>query len=184
LIPGTAPGERLIRHLIEEHLMPFLGIVRRTPAVIVLAVLAVALSPGLSPAGIVNVDVFNLDFGTFNPATGTGVHNDPTIHVGDTIHWVFQQGSHDTTSLVGQTESWASPSPMAVGSTFDHTFTNVGNFTYICTIHGIDNGNGTAIGMQGIIHVTAVPEPSIILGISAIGMAIGGCCARRWRRSA
>ena len=162
--------------------MSCIGILRRTPTFSVLAVLAVALSPGASPAGIVNVDVFGAgsgDFGIFNPATMTGMHFDPTINVGDTIHWVFQQGVHDTTSLVGQTETWASPSPMPVGSSFDHVFTHVGNFTYICTIHGFDNGNGTASGMQGIIHV--VPEPSLILGISAVGMALGGCCVRRVR---
>src|SRR5438309_1317012 len=97
-----APGEGLISSSIEEHLMPFLDIHRRTPAFCVLAVLALALTPGASPAAIVNVDVFSNDFGNFS----TGQHVDPTITLGDTIHWIFQQGIHNTQSNAGQTESW------------------------------------------------------------------------------
>jgi len=162
--------------------MSCIGILRRTPTLTVLAVLAVALSPSASPAGIVNIDVFNNDFGIFNPGTGTGSHLDPTINVGDTIHWVFQQGVHNTQSVAGSAESWTSQVFLTLPATFDHTFTTPGNFTYICVVHGFDNGDGTASGMQGIIHV--VPEPGLILGISAVGMALGGCCMRRWRHSA
>jgi len=37
--------------------------------------------------------------------------------------------------------------------------------------------------MTGTITVVAVPEPGVILGISAVGMALGGWCSRRLRRS-
>ena len=156
------------------------GILRRTPAFFVSAVLAVAVSPGASPAGIVNIDVFNNDFGMFAPPNG-GTHVDPTITVGDTVRWNFVQGFHNTQSVVGSAESWTSPIISAPpGGTFDHTFTRVGTFNYFCIVHGSDNVDGTASGMIG--HVTVVvPEPSLILGISAIATAFGGCCVRRLR---
>src|SRR5437879_245490 len=120
--------------------MPCFGFARRSLAVPVLAALAVALAPGAAPAGIVTVDVFNNDFGVFNPAAGTGTHFDPTITVGDTIQWVFQQGFHNTQSLTGQADSWQSqPNIAPPVFTFNHTFTIPGDFKYICVIHGTDN---------------------------------------------
>jgi plastocyanin len=180
------PGEELFHHLLtEEQIMFVIGSKRRTPACIVLAVLAVALSPSSSPAGIVTVDVFNLDFGVFNPSTGTGTHFDPTISLGDTIRWNFAQGTHNTQSSPGQLESWASPITSAPpGGTFDHTFTHVGDFQYYCVVHTQTDANGFPVPgalMVAFIHV--VPEPSLILGISAIGMVIGGWCVRRRRKS-
>ena len=163
--------------------MSFIGNLRRTPAFFVLAVLALALCSAASPAGIVNIDVFNNDFGMFAPPNG-GTHVDPTINVGDTVRWNFVQGFHNTQSVAGSAESWASPIfTTPPGGTFDHTFTTIGTFNYFCIVHGSDNGNGTASGMAGFVRVVAVPEPSLILGISAIGMALGGCCMRRLRRS-
>ena len=78
----------------------------------------------------------------------------PTIHPGDTVHWVWDNGGHSTTSVVvpGQTESWDSKIQSAP-FTFDHTFTAVGTFNYYCTVHGFDAGGGNVGGMSG--HVVA-----------------------------
>jgi plastocyanin len=90
----------------------------------------------------VNVDVINF---AFNP-------NPVTIHVGDTIHWVWVSDDHSTTSVGGSIESWDS-GVLNNGATFDHTFTHAGTYVYYCKIHGQDNGNGTASGMSGMIMV-------------------------------
>src|SRR4051812_19407716 len=102
--------------------MPCNAFSRRTLTFAVLAVLATAVSAGASSAGTVTVDVFNNDFGTFNPGTGTGTHRDPTITIGDTVQWVFQQGFHNTQSLTGQADSWQSqPNIAPPVFTFNHT---------------------------------------------------------------
>jgi plastocyanin len=86
---------------------------------------------------------------------GNAFSPDPvTIHVGDTVHWVWDAGPHSTTSVMGVAESWDSGVHNA-GFTFDHTFTHAGSFAYYCTIHGVDNGNGTASGMAGMITVAS-----------------------------
>jgi plastocyanin len=76
-----------------------------------------------------------------------------TIHPNDTIHWVWDSGGHSTTSVAGIAESWNS-GVHSPAFTFDHTFTHTGSFPYYCTIHGFDNGDGTAGGMSGTIIVT------------------------------
>lgn len=97
----------------------------------------------------VTVDIINF---AFNP--------DPvTIHAGDTVHWVWQSDDHSTTSVSGSAEQWDS-GVHNTGSTFDHTFDQAGTFVYYCTIHGIDNGNGTASGMASKVVVLASPTPS------------------------
>src|SRR5690348_3309371 len=50
-----------------------------------------------------------------------------TIHLGDTVHWVWQGGFHNVKSVTGSAEQWNSGNPTStVGTTFDHTFTQVG----------------------------------------------------------
>ena len=96
----------------------------------------------------VNVDVQNFDF---NP--------DPvTIHVGDTVHWVWQGDDHSTTSVAGSAISWDS-GVHNTGFTFDETFNQAGTFVYYCKIHGVDNGNGTASGMASKVIVLAPGSP-------------------------
>ena len=141
---------------------------------LVLAAIVVLVSAGSATAQqTVTIEIFNFDFG--DHVTG---HIDPTIQVGDTIHWVWVTGFHSTTSLPGQTESWDS-GVQAPPFTFDHTFTNPGDFTYICSLHGFNNGDGTASGMHGIVHVVPVPEPPLVLLIvvSAGGLILA--CRRR-----
>jgi plastocyanin len=120
----------------------------------------------------VTVHVVNF---AFNP--------DPlTIHVGDTVHWVWDTDNHSTTSVAGSVESWDS-GIHSTGFTFDHTFTHAATFVYYCVVHGSDNGNGTASGMAGKISVlgTATPvsimvmpaNPSIAPGTTEQFMAMG-----------
>jgi plastocyanin len=100
----------------------------------------------------VTVDVINF---AFNP-------NPVTIHTGDTIHWVWQGDDHSVTTVGGSIESFDS-GVHNTGFTFDHTFTDAGTYIYYCTIHGVDNGNGTAGGMAASIvvlpSVTPPPPP-------------------------
>jgi plastocyanin len=73
-----------------------------------------------------------------------------TIPVGTTIHWVWVDGSHSTTSGPcpgncapdGLWDSGTASAPM----TFDRVFSQAGTFHYFCTVHGSS--------MQGDIVVT------------------------------
>jgi len=123
-----------------------------------------------SQAAIVVVHVFHNDY-SINPMGQPIV--DPVINTGDTIRWLFDMEGHSATSVAGIPEQWNSGFP-SMGSTFDHTFTNVGVWEYYCQSHGFDNGNGTAGGMAG--KVTVVPEPTTLL-VSAAGLI-----ALYWRR--
>ena len=143
------------------------SVLRQTGSLLV--VLAAVLGgPSRADADLITVHIVNFDF------TDTGIggtHFDPVIHQGDTVEWVWNQGFHSTTSVAGMTESWNSTAMASAGQTFDHTFTHVGTFAYYCSIHGADNGNGTASGMAGVVRVTAaVPEPSslVLCGIAGL----------------
>lgn len=104
-------------------------------------------------ADIVEVRVYNLDFSA--APSGQPV-TDAIIAPGDTIRWRWAGGVHDTTSVAGQPEQWASPTTGQNGFTFDHTFTTLGVSSYICTVHGIDLGGGNTSGMAGRITVTSL----------------------------
>ncbi len=99
----------------------------------------------------VQVDVINF---AFSPST-------VSIHVGDTIEWVWQASDHSTTSVNGSGVSWDSGVKNA-GFTYDVIFNQTGTFNYYCKIHGFDNGNGTAGGMSGTIKVTTAATLSSI----------------------
>jgi len=118
----------------------------------------------------VTVHVFNNDFSA--NVKGQPIV-DPTINVGDTIHWVWDEGLHSTTSVAGIAELWDSGVTSTVGHTFDHTFTKVGTFAYYCTIHGIDNGNGTASFMSGTITVKAAAPTLAINNVTVTEGNIG-----------
>jgi plastocyanin len=154
--------------------------IRRIALFAVALMLCAAIQAG---ASTVTVHIVNFDF------TDTGIggaHFDPTIHVGDTVEWVWDQGFHSTTSVSGIAESWDSTAMAAAGQTFDHTFTHLGDFSYYCVIHGADNGNGTASGMSGIVHViqsSAVPEPpSLVLAGLALATGLGAWARQRTGR--
>jgi len=120
-------------------------------------------------ADTVVVHVYNFDF-SINPSGQPIV--DATIHVGDTVRWVWDGGFHSTTSIAGMTESWDSGVTSMVGFTFEHTFTHEGVFTYYCTIHGSDTGGG-ASGMAGTVTVlsTAATLTDLTLNPTSV---IGG----------
>jgi plastocyanin len=61
-----------------------------------------------------------------------------TIHVGDTVQWVWVNGFHSTTS--GTCSGACTPdgvwnSGAGSGMTFSHTFTQAGTFPYFCMVH-------------------------------------------------
>jgi plastocyanin len=89
--------------------------------------------------------------------------NSVTIHVGDTVQWVWDSSHLSTTSVKGSAEHWNS-GVLNDGVTFEHTFNTVGTFAYYSTVGGTDNGNGTASGMSGtVIVVPQSPLTSITL---------------------
>jgi plastocyanin len=99
------------------------------------------------------VDVVN---SAFAPST-------VTIHVGDTIQWVWDSSHLSTTSVKGSAEHWNS-GLLNDGVTFEHVFNQVGTFVYYSTNGGTDNGNGTASGMSGtVIVLPQSPLESITL---------------------
>ncbi len=123
-------------------------------------------------AATTTVHIFNFDFS--ENMSGSPIV-DPVIDLGDTVHWVWDNGFHSTTSVAGIAESWDSGVLNGASHpTFDHTFTNVGTFWYYCSVHGVDNGDGTAGMMAGTVTVRAVPEPTsmVALGFGAIGLLL------------
>jgi len=71
-----------------------------------------------------------------------------TIPPGDTVKWVHQgAGTHTTTSSSGLWNSGL----MQHGDDFSVTFSNLGNFPYICQVHGAS--------MSGKITVADTPPP-------------------------
>ena len=68
--------------------------------------------------------------------------------MGDTVHWVWVDGGHDTVSgsNCDPEPGWAS-GERDEGATFNHTFDEAGNFPYFCTPHCDD-------GMTGLVIVT------------------------------
>jgi Copper binding proteins, plastocyanin/azurin family len=62
-----------------------------------------------------------------------------TIHVGDTIQWVWRSGTHSSTSgpcPAGCVASGLWDSGPLQGGTFQFTFTAAGTYPYFCTLHG------------------------------------------------
>ncbi|TVS00385.1 MAG: DNRLRE domain-containing protein [Phycisphaerales bacterium] len=102
-------------------------------------------------ADTVDVFVFNNQFSVNQP--GQPIQH-PVITIGDTVRWVWIQGNHTTTSVVGSPEQWDAPITQS-NQTFSHTFTTIGTFWYYCIPHGFDNGDGTASGMAGTVTVLA-----------------------------
>src|SRR5256885_2215557 len=87
-----------------------------------------------SSAVVVTVHVYDYEFST-DPSQGA---IDPTIHVGDTIEWVWDQGLHSVTSVMGSEEQFDSEMQEPPFEML-HIFTHVGHFEYYCNVHGYDN---------------------------------------------
>ncbi len=103
---------------------------RRIFSILIVALL-LSLGSYAKAAQTVTVHVFSFGF-SINAKGGAVV--DPIIFIGDTIHWVWDEGTHDSVSDAGQKENWKS-TLNGKGKTYDHTFTNEGTFTYFCTPH-------------------------------------------------
>ncbi len=100
------------------------------------------------------VDVINT---TFAP-------NPITIHLGDTVEWVWDSNGLSTASVAGSPEQWNS-GVQNQGFVFYHTFTHLGTFSYYSANGGVDNGNGTAAGMSGEIIVLP-PSPLMMVMVT------------------
>lgn len=61
---------------------------------------------------------------------------DVQVEPGDTVTWTFGVAGHTTTSAPGQAERWNSgPQTNDGGTSYAHTFTRPGRFTYLCLPH-------------------------------------------------
>ncbi len=117
------------------------------PSVAAASVPATAPPVVLSPA-VQNVTVANF---AFSPSS-------VTIPAGTTVHWVFSQGVHTTTSgdCCNPDGTWDSDLH-GQGSSFDFTFNTPGTYPYFCQVHGAM--------MTGSVTVT----PSTAAGITITG---------------
>lgn len=130
-----------------------------------LACLAVLVVTSVTFGATVDVYVFNNEFSLNQP--GQPVVNHITVSQGDTVHWIWLQGNHTTTSVAGSAETWNQP----LNSTnvqFSRVFNNAGTFVYYCIPHGNDNGDGTASSMHGSITVLSAGPGACCTG--------GGTC--------
>jgi plastocyanin len=136
--------------------------------------LFMCLANSISAATTTTIFVVDFDF----VSSLGGAHANPTINVGDDVHWVWSAANiapHSTTAAAGQLESWDSglhTAPFA----FDHVFTQAGTFNYFCLLHGFDAGGGNVGGMSG--QITVVPEPAMG-GLLGTGFAVWGMLRRR-----
>lgn len=143
-----------------------------TPRAAASALLAAALATAASRADTVNVYVYDFDF-SINPPGQPVV--DAVVNIGDTVRWIFLDSGHSTTSVLNSPESWDSGYVSVVGTAFEHTFTNPGEWWYYCFPHGNPLPNGTAAGMAGTVTVLPGPGAAMLL----LG---AGCWSLRRRR--
>lgn len=95
------------------------------------------------------------NFMAFSPAT-------QTVHVGDTVHWVWDTANHSSTSgTVGHPDGKWDSGVHDTGFTFDHTFGQAGTFPYFCTIHGAEGMVGKIIVAAGAAGGTSSGKPAI-----------------------
>ena len=88
---------------------------------------------------------------SFSPATAN-------VNVGDTVTWTWAgpDTNHSVTAKSGQAESFDSDpggNPATIdhiaGSSFPHTFTHAGTFSYICRVHSFMTGKVVVAGPGG-----------------------------------
>lgn len=106
---------------------------------------------------------------------------DVTLNVGDTVQWDWNSSlAHTISSVVGSAEPFDSGTLFA--GSYSHTFTTPGTLTYYCKIHGIDNFDGSALGMAATVTVQAVPEPTTLVLLPFAALTY--LTTRRSRRAA
>ena len=80
----------------------------------------------LAAQGVIHtVHIYNFDFSLYPAGEPVAA---PTILPGDTVRWVWDQGFHSTTAVLGQLEFW--DSAVQSGGTFDRVFAVPGVFNY------------------------------------------------------
>lgn len=115
---------------------------RRPPRLLVASVAFLALMLPLAACGggsdggstTAEPGVVTVNDNYFTPAT-------ITVHAGDTVTWKWAGAADHNVTGPG----FNSPS-QGKGSTFQHTFTDVGTVNYVCTLHQ---------GMKGAVKVTS-----------------------------
>ena len=105
------------------------------------------------------VDVSNFQF---SPAT-------LAVNVGDTIRWIWVNGTHTTTSLVIPPTAAAWDSPIRQSAqTFMYKVTVPGVYNYVCTPHAPNQaGTFTAAAVSGVSGVVTA-EPAFVLKGSVV----------------
>lgn len=92
--------------------------------------------------GLLNVSAqttHNLDW-----FTGIGTDVDLTITSGDTVIWTWTNPNHTVENVEGSSvETFDSGTLVEIGSTFSHTFTEIGDNDYFCGVHGPNSMSGT-----------------------------------------
>src|SRR5262245_37520988 len=95
----------------------------------------------VAPTGVV-VQVSALD-NTFRPQA-------IEVHVGDAVEWE-NVGANDHNVLFVEGEGWGvQVDDFAPGAVFSHVFTEPGEYSYYCSIHGNET-----VGMVGTVEVKA-----------------------------
>ena len=122
-----------------------------TNRILRLLILVIALQAIVSAiqAAVVTVYVYNTEF-SINPPGGPVVA--AVITQGDSIRWLWVQGGHTTTAVIGSTEQW-DQTINSSNTEFYRQFNATGVYWYYCQPHGNDNGDGTASGMASTITV-------------------------------
>ena len=125
------------------------------------AVIAIASLSVLSlTANAATIEIWLLDNFFSNVVNGVAVDRDGSITqtnitVGDTVRWTNKGFTVHTTTNANILEDgilegdlWDSDA-LNVGETFSHTFNDVGEFPYLCTIHGGGDMEGRIIVAAG-----------------------------------
>lgn len=112
-----------------------------------------------------NITAGNAGFGTA----------DAMINLGDTVRWTWIAARPHSVTSVPDMMLFDS-GIQNTGFVFEHTFNDLGDFSYICVLHGQhDPGTGQHSGMSGMINVVPTPGALGLLG------AAGLLAARRRR---
>jgi plastocyanin len=99
---------------------------------------------------------------TFQPSSLTNVT------IGDTIHWMWINGTHTTTSLAIPSGAAAWDHPISgTSQNFIYTVTVSGLYNYECSIHG------PTMGMVGSITVNSAPSLSVFPENQAVSQNAG-----------
>src|SRR5947209_18691064 len=96
----------------------------------VVCVVALIVGAGSATAATTTITVGPNGSLTFSPASAT-------IHVGDTVKWVWSTGFHSSTSGLppGTPDGKWDSQPQSAPFTFKETFSQPGTFHYFCSIH-------------------------------------------------